>query len=366
MIPYYIPVFFLLVSAVVGWFFKVTKGQRIVLCDIPVYLGLACLFVLSAFKGNVDPDYESYQAIFNQIPNISLFGSYDWKVFEQNVDNIEIGFSMFGSMVKYFGGDYRNFLIIFSAFFCCLTFFLFLGFGGRIKYACVLFFVLIYYTAYFIQIRFLVAVLFAVFAVFGFSRDRLFLSLVFIFIGSFFHSVALLVVVPILFCLFFSRWLNSPLLLLSLSVPLVSLSVFPVFSYLGTDVFVRYSVYVSEYDGAYGGVSSYYFRLMFVALFLWFFKFRDKEISYVVNRLEGVLLTCLLMGIYIWAVGNSIPILYRAAWFLDFGFLYFLFSYDRSVFKYKRILMFSCCLVLFVYRLVDGLGDFSEYYLSFE
>lgn len=364
MIVYYIPLVVLLIAAFFDFADNLGRYGRFVFQRLFSFFALLFLAIICAFKGDVDPDYQSYFDIFNLIPSLDDFGSEGWAAAQENTDRLEPAFIAISSIVKYFGGGYRSVLIIFSIIFFFLTLFSRDVWGKEGKYVALFVLVASYYSAYFTQIRFLAASLLCYLVLFFYTNNKRLLALILMLLAVLFHNASWLMLLPFFLFRFRETISNRPFLLVMVSIPFAFFSILPLFEYLGSSVFLRYGAYVEIKDEFLGSSWNYYWRLLFVLFFLGLLRFREKNLFLLATAFEKMLFVCVLLGLYIWAVGHDIPILYRAAWFFDWGYLFFVAAFMRSKHGWKKMIFFLCMFVYLGVRVNRGLDGLEPYYMS--
>ncbi|WP_392352680.1 EpsG family protein [Pseudoalteromonas rhizosphaerae] len=364
---YFIPLFFLMVSAALDFFCKKDKLTTAIKISFSGF-GLLFLFYLTAFKGNIDPDYLSYLNIYNNTPPLTSLSEETLAEARDKAYGIEYGILFLIGLIKAIGGSYQLLLIFFASTSIFLIYKLSKTFN-RMHYFIVFALVALFYQGVYIQIRFATACFFLYVSVFYYlnkSDDRYnkIKSLFYFIFGALLHNVWVIILFfPIVIKLrdFFVRHI---IVLFLLTLPLSFLGATDFISFTIENFLSRYNTYLLEYEDFSGSKFPYYWRLILNLSLFYLLIFREKKIIHEISAVERLLLAFLFLNLASWAVGYNFPILYRVSWFFDVGYIFFILGFSRSQFLFKKIFFFVLFTIYLFYRVNNGMSSFSDFYID--
>ena len=361
---YYIPIFFSLVSAFFGLIYNNSHNNEYNKLSLAfIMFSVFALFMLTAFKGDVEPDYYNYRDIFYNAPELSFLNFVTLKKAIDASFGIEPGILLVSSFLKFFGLGYQNLILFFSALNITLSILICRHIGstsilGKITYLS--FFILIFYQSYFVQIRFAAGVFFCYLAFLSFLKGTKKLSLLLFFTGVIFHNIAVLFLMLPFFLATKKFWeRNYTILFFSLFVSFIDF--YSILEFLAENFFTRYIYYFSLENDIGGSKIVFYWRFLVYSVLFFMLSFNEAELTKTTSLIEAFLKFCLFMNLLSWAIGYNFSIFYRVAWFFDIGLLYFIFAANRSGLRIKRVSIFFIISTLLMYRSATSIADFTDY-----
>ena len=100
------------------------------------------LFLLTSFKGPIEPDYYSYRDIYYLAPDLNCITVEAIKKSMVESYGIEPGIVLISSFLRYFDFEYQSLVVFFSILNICLTYFICKKFPSDIRCLCFVFFIL--------------------------------------------------------------------------------------------------------------------------------------------------------------------------------------------------------------------------------
>ncbi|MDY7891156.1 EpsG family protein [Aeromonas caviae] len=361
---YYIPIFFSLASAFFSLSYNNSYNKEYNKLPLAfIMFSVFSLFMLTAFKGDVEPDYYNYRDIFYNAPELSFL---NYATFEKAVEasfGIEPGILLVSSFLKFLGLDYQNLILFFSVLNITLSILICRHIGSAYilsKITYLSFFILIFYQSYFVQIRFATGAFFAYLAFFSFLKGTKKLSLLLFFLGVLFHNIAVLFLMLPFFLAIKRFWeRHNVVLLLALFVSFIDF--YSLFEFIAENFFTRYTYYFSLANDLEASKTVFYWRFLVYSLLFFMLSINETGLTKSTGLVESFLKFCLFMNLFSWAIGYNFSIFYRVAWFFDVGLLYFIFAANRSSLLVKRLSIFLIVSVLLIYRSAASIADFTDY-----
>jgi len=322
------------------------------------------LFLLSSFKGPIEPDYYSYRDIYYLAPDLSYITVEAIKKSMVESYGIEPGIVLISSFLRYFDFEYQSLVVFFSISNICLTYFICKKFPSDIRYLCFVFFILIFFQSYFVQIRFASGVFFTILACLYFIDGSRFKAVFLFCMGLLFHNTASLFLVTLPFFYLLRKQIDKHCLFLPLLLLVAFIDIHLILKTIIENIFPRYSSYLAISDSFSGSPFLFYWRWCFYSFLIFLLSYKEKHLSKSASLYEVFFKFLLYLNLATWAVGYNFPIFYRVSWFFDAGLLYFVFSYSRSKYLIKKILCFIILYVLFFIRFNDSISDFDSFYFD--
>lgn len=363
MLVYYVPPFLIFLAS-----FSLFKKNSNYIDILLVVSGLILGFLITAIKFDVDPDYFNYKYYYDILPNLDQPPNYSWTYVYDMSDGMERGFIFLNIILKSLSLPYESLIFVcslLSLFLLLCLFFKFREIDSSTNSTFIFFvFYCFYYQAQWIQLRFNLAILIGYLAIFVIIFDRRYvLGFVLLFISVMFHNAGYFFI-PLLIAYLFRDFLcKNYIVLLLCSCFLLFFDVSSSFELLKLDD--RYDYYISG-DG-YSVNDSYLpfvFRISIILsyVFCYIFIF-DKSKTFLssfdsdISKLFSIMSLAL---VYSWALGYSIPILYRVSWVYEFGLL-FVLVHSCNVDKVNRAIMYILFSLFTFYKLYVGVADLSPY-----
>lgn len=327
-----------------------------------IFFGVALIFLLTGFKGDIDPDYKNYLFYFDLIPPLSKLNDESLHQIKNQTSNVEFGMVYMMSFLKSLSLPFQSYYIFTSTVICFLSSKLAKSYPGN--EAIVLFFLYcFYFQPYFIQTRYFISLL-SILMVFSLYHRHGRLSLVaciYFFIGLSFHSVAIFVI-PLLLASHFANFIKRYWIqLLLFPLFLVTINITDLIGYAGA-INERYDSYTNGGVNKAGDISSFYIRFYLVCflsfLCVSFTKFKFKELN---KPYEELLILCFLM-LCSWSIAWKLGMLYRVALIFEISWVFFImYSNEYLNPVIRRTILFTLVLYAF-YRLSTGVSELEEFY----
>lgn len=361
MFLYYTPIIILLIS----YLFKfkninVTyKRNYLINLDTLLYgVSLFFIYVMTAFKGNIDPDYLNYKYYFDIIPKITELNEFTLLKVRESTSNVEISLIYLFSFLKFLHIDFQFFYIIILFIIIILINKLSYYFPCKSLYLLIVY--CFYFQGLFIFVRYQVGALCALLIIFNYAeKNKISKNSIFYFIlGVSFHSITIFCIPALI--LFKLRKIILKNYLILLTVPIfISQFDLTLLLKIATIINPRYIDYIDNYH-VIGSISSLLIRetLMFFLLFLVYLdKRRIKEV--VKNNVLLMQLLLLLLLLFIWSIAWRVGILYRIALLYDIAWIFFfsLILKNRLLNNIKNITLILYLLL----RLKTGISELSTY-----
>ncbi|ACK45985.1 hypothetical protein Sbal223_1478 [Shewanella baltica OS223] len=362
---YYLPVFFAYLSVVFSVFnFKYARVSSIKISFFLIVASFFCLFILTTFKGPIEPDYYSYRNIFYLSPDFDTINIESIRKSVVASFGIEPGIVLLSSFLRFLGFDYQVLIVFFSILNLYLTFCICKRFPQSIRYISLAFVLSIFFQSYFVQIRFATGVFLTVIACLNFLEGKVKRAIFIFILGLLFHNVASLFifVLPVYFV--FRKLLDRYYLILPLILLLGLVNVNVLLKFVVESFFSRYLIYLSLADDFNGNPILFYWRWVLYSFLMMLLYFKENNLTKSNCIYESFFKFCLYMNLISWAVGYNFAIFYRVSWFFDIGLLYFVFAYNRSSFIIKKVICFTLLLLLFGYRFISYTADFKDFYFD--
>ncbi len=362
MIYYYFPLIPLLVGALMRER-KFFIGYKY-LCGSDaffLYVFLIFIFILTGFKGNIDPDYLNYKIYYDLIPGFDSLN-------EGRIDNIKTLTShvepaiIYGmSALKTLGLGFQYFYIVSSAFFVFFIYKLSIYFKGQ---ECLVGLVLycFYLQPFFIQVRYFIGVLCGLICIMEYMRKEHISKkfIVYFIVGLLFHTV-IVFSLPIVFYKIFKGYLLKYIyisLLLPISLLFINIDYLLQFTPFISERYVNYMNVANEQNV--GNIFSFIVResLVLFLITLLYISNRFSFSSTFDNEKSKPLFLMIFMMLVVWAFAWRFGMLYRIALLFEFGWLFFLIQ------KKKDFYFFFCAIIISSYmliRLYTGLSELAPF-----
>ncbi|WP_407822746.1 EpsG family protein [Proteus terrae] len=358
---YYIPIIILLTS----YLFKFKsvdltyKKNHLVNLDTLIYG--ACLFfiyIITAFKGNIDPDYLNYKYYFDIIPKITELNEFTLLKVKESTSNVEISLIYLFSLFKFLHIDFQFFYITILLIIVFLINKLSYYFPNKSLFLLVIY--CFYFQGLFIFVRYQIGALCALLIIFNYSKkNKVTISSIFYFIfGISFHSVTIFCIPALLLFKLRKKILNIYLILLIVPIFMSQFDLTLLLN-IATLINPRYINYLDNYHVV-GSISSLLIREVLI-FFLLFLAYLDKQkiTETIKDNILTMQLLLLLLLLFIWSVAWRVGILYRIALLYDIAWIFF-FSLILKNNLLNNIKNFTLILYLLL-RLQTGISELSTY-----
>lgn len=347
MVYYFLPLIFSVIGAI---FLKENIYKHIFLLFICVYL----VFIVG-LKGDVDPDYVSYEFLFNSSPVLSD-GFPAIKRYSDEY-GFEFGLTVINVILHSMSLDLYWFFSIIAliSVYCIYKISI-----KNINSNCFLTFSLLYsisLVGLWIQVRFGLACLAALLSIlFYFEKNKL-ASLFFITISFMFHTIVFSIFIPIaIYFLFGKIGFNKKYMITILLI--MSTFIFIDFSTVLNAVLLIFNDRYGAYSlGESGNILSFYVRFAFFVVMLIITKNKVHEST----NADKFLLSMIFSSVIIFILATQVTILYRLGVFFELGYIYFLrrTSYGSIYNYYFGLLMI---IILLLYRMTGFESEVLPYY----
>lgn len=319
------------------------------------------LFILTAFKGGIEPDYYSYRDVFYNAPNLSSMTFHSLKKSIDASYGIEPGIVIISSFFKFFGFGYQALIIFFSLINIALIFFACKYLDLSIRYLSLSILFLVFYQSFFVQIRFSSGVFLTLLACFSYLCERKKSAILFFITGLTIHNISSLFLFIIPALKITRKALNWHWVILFCALLVSYVDFIYVFKFISEYFFPRYAVYFTPLESVNNNKILFYWRWIVYCLLFGIIFFKEWYISKPKDVYEEFFKFCLFMNLFSWSIGYELPIFYRVSWFFDVGLLYFVLAASRSKYLIKRIIIISFLISLLLYRVIVAVSDFSAY-----
>ena len=286
---YYIPIFFSLVSAFFSLIYNDSYNKEYNKLPLAfIMFSVFSLFILTAFKGDIEPDYYNYRDIFYNAPELSFLNFTTLKKAIEASFGIEPGILLVSSFLKFLGLGYQNLILFFSVLNITLSILICRNIGftyilSKITYLS--FFILIFYQSYFVQIRFATGAFFAYLAFLSFLKGAKKLSLLLFFLGVLFHNIAILFLMLPFFLATKRFWeRNYVVLLFALFVSFIDF--YSIFEFIAENFFTRYTYYFSLANDVGGSKIVFYWRFFVYSVLFVMLSVNETELTKSTGRSE--------------------------------------------------------------------------------
>lgn len=318
---------------------------------------LIFVFIITGFKGNIDPDFNNYKYYFDIIPTYSELTDTNLELIRSKTSNVESGTIYYIAILKSLGLSFAFFYIGISIISTFLTYQIAKHFKNN---KCIFLFCMLcfYVQSYFIISRFLIAILSSILIILNFNKNKkIKLSDIFIFlIGSFFHSIIYLTI-PLIVLFTFRKIIIKYYSLILLLPIIISLIPINYFYFLFSLINERYIFYINRDNP--GQYFSFFYRELLLLLFYSYIFYYEKYRVSQSNYLNVTLAISMLMLLFSWSLSWQLDILYRVTLTFDFGWiLFFLIPYKNT---YGKILIFSILTFYCLFRYCVGVNELSNY-----
>jgi len=224
--------------------------------------------------------------------------------------------------------------------------------------------VLIFFQSYFVQIRFASGVFFTILACLYFVDGAKVKAILIFLVALAFHNIASLFIVIIPVYYFLRNHIDKYYIFLPLLLFIATVDVYLIIEFIIENIFPRYLVYLSLSDDLVGNPILFYWRFILYSFLMLLLFFRESDLVKSGTNYELFFKLLLYFNLASWAVGYNFSIFYRISWFFDSGLLYFVFSFNRSRFLYKKILCMLLLTMLFIVRFYASIEDFDSFYFD--
>ncbi|ARD21661.1 EpsG family protein [Shewanella japonica] len=362
---YFFPLFLLCSTAFLDFFSKNVRALNYLKFSICCF-SIVFLFTMLSLKGNIEPDYISYFNIFNNTPSLFDFNADSIAVAKKSAFGIEYGILIINGFVKIFSDRYQLLLLV-VAFLNIFLIIKISSFFKECRYFVIFALVALFYQGIFVQIRFALSCFFLYYSILLYLSSRennllKVLSIINLFFGAILHNVWVVTIfMPLLLKL--KGFIRKYILFLFLAtLPLVWVDLFAVAKWIVQNLFPRYNVYILDYDGYKASPLPYFWRLFLNVFLILLLYFKESNRYKEFSNVDSLLLSFLFMNLLIWAVGYNFPILYRVSWFFDIGYVFFIVSFYKSHFMFKKITFFVIFSLYLFYRVYNGMDSYDEFY----
>ncbi len=325
------------------------------------FISIILIFILTGFKGDVDPDYKNYLFYFEVIPPIGELTPDRMTYIDSITSNAEVGMIYVMSLMKSASLPFQSYYV-FTAFIISLLSFnlarLYKGFESYI----LIFLYCFYFQPYFIQTRYFISVLCVLICFVKCSRSGRISPevLLYFFLGVSFHTVGFFIL-PLIFSLIFKDnivkyWYLT--LLFPLFFMLVKVD--GLLSYAGV-VNARYDTYVSNDLFTQGDISSFYIRYcLFIGLTIFcYLNSRFKSHKWDDYLIEFWLLNLFMLSV--WSVAWNLGMLYRIALLFEISWLFFIFYSRQYLNGFGKFVVAFVLLAYALFRLIGGVSELEPF-----
>lgn len=355
MFIYLLPFFLLLVAQVLLLLGAVGKK----LSRAIAYVSIFIIFLITALKGDVDPDYRNYKYLFDIVEIQSGF----WRGYFQalsRLGGLEALSAFVMYVIKFLGGSFQLFYVVFSAFSCAIIFYF--SRVSKIEISVATFFIYcFYFYGFWVITRFLLGALLGLLSIAYFYRSGLVKKpFVMALLGAGVHRVSFFAV-PVVFTIrHFGSFIKRNILsIIILSIPVAVVDLSGLFSFFVSDAH-RYHVYIRNSVG--GDFFSFITRFLFVFSLLAYLKHCCPRVYYENTKYDFILVMVPFM-LFSWALAVSLGIFYRVGLFFDISFLYFFLVAGclRNIFN--RVVFIFPVFAYAAYRVAVGAAGLEPYRL---
>ncbi|HCN41944.1 MAG TPA: hypothetical protein DIS95_06035 [Proteus vulgaris] len=361
MFLYYTPVVILLIS----YLFKckninVTyKRNYLINLDTLLYgISLLYIYIITAFKGNIDPDYLNYKYYFDIIPEITKLNDFTLLQIKESTSNVEISLIYLFSFLKFLHIDFQFFYI--TILFIIVVLINKLSYYFPYKSLFLLIIYCFYFQGLFIFVRYQVGALCALLVIFNFSeKNKININSIFYFIlGISFHSITIFCIPALILFKFRKTILKNYLILLIIPI-LISQFDLTILLKIATLINPRYIDYIDNYH-IIGNISSLLIREGLILLLL-ILVYLDKKmiIKTIKNNVLIMQLLLLLLLLFTWSIAWRVGILYRIALLYDIAWMFFFSVTLKS--KLLNKIKNTILILYLLLRLQTGVSELSTY-----
>ncbi|HAV2175787.1 EpsG family protein [Enterobacter cloacae] len=327
-----------------------------------LWLFLLTIFILTGFKGNIDPDYQNYLFYYHTIPKFDELNESNLNAIKDITSNVELSVIYGMSFLKIFGLGFQFYYIVSALVSIFLISKISSYFDGS---ECIVGLVIycFYIQPFFIQVRYLGGALCGIICILEyFNKGKINRTVIFYFLlGMLLHTVVVFTV-PLLL----GKWLYSLIrknLFLILLIPcllaLVNVDSILQYTYYVSDRYVNY-LNASSSQKELGSIFSFAVREAIVVFLIAGFALSNRFSLEGLNNIRHskALIFMLLSMLSIWAFAWQFGMLYRVALMFEIGWLLFLLQGKKNVSFYFS---WGVLLPYMIFRLYVGLAELKGF-----
>ncbi|HBU6575562.1 TPA: EpsG family protein [Citrobacter amalonaticus] len=363
MIWYYIPLIPLLFGMIIPKK-NVHIHNKIIFQSDRFYLWifLLIIFILTGFKGNIDPDYQNYLFYYNVIPKYEDLNTLNLEAIKNITSNVELSVIYGMAFLKSFGLGFQYYYILSALIIVILISKVASYFIGK---ECIVGLVLycFYIQPFFIQVRFFGGALCGIICILEFyARNKINIKVMLYFlIGLFLHTVVVFAI-PLLLGKYIYAIVRKHLLLVFLLPTL--------FSIINIDSILQYTPMISDRYVNYlnaassqkelGSIFSFLIRECIAIFLIIMFALSNRYSAEVLceTKQSKPMILVLLAMLCVWALAWQFGMLYRVALMFELGWLLFLIQRKKTFSFYSS---WGVLLPYMIFRLYIGLAELRPF-----